>query len=274
MADRQPLLSVIIVNVNTRDLLFACLESLASQDILDALEVIVVENGSTDGSPEMVRRSFPFCKLVRLDETIGFGAANNVGAKSSTGPLLLFLNSDTEVHAGSLGELLQAINERPECSVAGGIIRDSHGELEHSTGCFPTLAAMVFNRLSAVLPPVRPVLGRYAHQHWTGYDRERRVDWVTGAYLWIRRSAFEGLGGFDERIFMYCEDTDLCYRARRLGGACCYFPLGSITHHRGMSKVPRPRKRMLNEALHYFAGKHYRSPRFWMTRLAFWALPK
>ena len=126
----------------------------------------------------------------------------------------------------------------------------------------------------AFLPPARPALGQYAHQHWTGYDQTRRVDWVTGAYLWVRRGIFEQLGGFDERIFMYCEDTDLCYCAGKMGQGCWYFPLGSITHHRGKSEVPRPRKRMLNEALHYFAGKHYRSPRFWLTRLAFWMLPK
>ena len=146
MADRQPQLSVIIVNVNTRDLLAACLESVAKQDVSDTVEVIVVENGSTDGSTEMVRQSFPFCKLIRLDETIGFGAANNVGAKSSTAPMLLFLNSDTEVHAGALGELLSALQDRPECGVAGGLISDSVGERSAST---PTSTGPVTTRLAA-----------------------------------------------------------------------------------------------------------------------------
>jgi len=149
MADLSPRLSVIIVNVNTRDLLAACLESLTRQDVLGALELIVVENGSTDGSAEMVRQRYPACKLVRMEETVGFGAANNVGARNSTAPLLLFLNSDTEVHAGSLGELLGALGEHPEWGVAGGMIRDDDDDLERSKGCFPTLTAMLINRLLA-----------------------------------------------------------------------------------------------------------------------------
>lgn len=268
------MLSVVIVSVDTRYWLTQCLKSIHESDIVESVEVVVVDNGSGDGSADMVRQDFPDVNLVQLEETVGFGTANNFGAKRSAAPVLLFLNPDTRLGKGSLSQLLPRFADHTDCGIAGGAVFDGRGRLERSTGSFPTLFSMGVGRLLEFLPPARPLLGRFAHQHWVGYDKPRRVDWVTGAYLWISREVFEQVGGFDPRIFMYCEDVDLCYRVRQLGFEVRFFPEASIVHYGGKSRVPRPRKKMLFESLRYFADKHYRSPRYWMTRCAFRILSK
>ena len=270
----MPRLSVIIVNTNTRNWLETCLKSLEKQDIFNTIEVVVVENGSTDGSAEMVSQNFPTYKLIQLDETIGFGQANNRGAQNSTAPILLFLNPDTMVCEKSLGAFLPVFEEHPQCGAAGGIVYDGDGELECSTGSFPTLITLALNRLLTHFSPARPIFGRYAYQHWTGYDRPRKVGWVTGAYLWIRREIFENIGGFDEHIFLYCEDVDLCYQVYQLGYECWFFPRAPMVHYRSKAPVPRPRKKMQREYLLYFANKNYRSPKFWLIRSILWIMSK
>ena len=267
--DSAPLLSVVIVNLNTRDWLQGCLESLGQQDVFERIQVVVVDNASTDGSAAMVRRDFPSCGLVQLEETVGFGQASNAGARHAGAPLLLLLNQDTVVGEGSLGEFIELLKEHSRCGMAGGLVYDGDGELERSTGSFPTLSTMVLDRLLGLLPPARGLLGLHSERHWTGYGQARRVDWVTGAYLWIRRELFEELGGFDENIFLYCEDVDLAYRARRAGAECWFFPRAPIVHYRSKTPAPRSRKEMQRESLHYFASKHYRATRFCLTRMAF-----
>ena len=274
MSDTLPLLSVIIVSVDTREWLKPCLESLGEQDIFESIEVVVVDNGSSDGSADMVRHNFPAVRLIRLEKTVGFGTANNFGAKHSVAPVLLFLNPDTRLREGSLSAMLLRFAQQPDRGIAGGMVFDGQGRLERSKGSFPTLFSMGLGRLLKYLPPLRPFLGRFSHQHWVGYDRPKTVNWVTGAYLWIRREVFEKVEGFDPRIFMYCEDVDLCYRVRQLGFEVRFFPEAPIVHYGGKSRVPRPRKTMLFESLRYFADKHYKSPKYWLTRCAFRIMSK
>ena len=274
MSDTAPLLSVIIVSVNTGKWIQLCLESLQKQSIFESLEVVVVDNGSSDGSAETLRRKFPGVKLLRLDKTVGFGKANNIGARHSCAPILLFLNPDTTLCEDSLSPILARFEENPRCGVAGGLVVDDRGKLERSVGSLPSVFSMGLGRFLRYLPPARPILGRFSHQHWVGYDRPHRVNWVTGAYLWIRREVFSKAGGFDEALFMYCEDVDLCYRVRKLGFDVWFFPDVPIVHFGGKAPVPRPRRKLLFESLHYFANKHYRSPRYWLTRSVFRIMSK
>ncbi len=270
----RPKISVIVVNVNVRNWLERCLRSLVEQDIFHCIEVVVVDNGSSDGSCDMVKRMFPCCKLVQLEETVAFGVANNIGARYCTAPILLFLNPDTLVCAGSLNAMLHHLEEHPKCGAAGGTIFDGEGNMERSIGSFPSLLSMGLDRLLRYGAPARKILGQHSNQHWVGYDKPHTVDWVTGAYLWTRKELFERVGGFDKHIFMYCEDVELCYRIHQLGFEIWFFPKAPIIHYRGKSLVPRSRKKMLFESLHYFANKHYKSPRFWLTRSVFWIVSR
>jgi hypothetical protein len=265
-------LSIIIVNTNTRDWLDACLASLFAQNIFDQLQVIVIENASKDGSRELLQEKYSWANAVFLDTTIGFGPANNIGSKEAMADTLLFLNQDTVVKPESLGRILSELSERPDWGVAGGTVYDGDGDLERSTGSYPTFTSLVLNRVLASIGWLRPLFGSFSFQHWKGYERSRTVGWVTGAYLWVRKDVFEELGGFDEKIYLYCEDVDLCYRATKLGKECLYFPTGPIVHYRNKAPVPRERKQMQREYLNYFGQKHYHSPRFWITRLTMWLM--
>ena len=273
MSSAGPRLAVIIVNFNTMSWLARCLSSLDRQTIRNDMEVIVVDNASDDDSVHMVRAEFPRCSLVCLDENKGFGAANNAGARESTAATLLFLNPDTEIAEDRcLEEFLAVLERHPQVAIAAGTLHDGEGELERSTGCFPTLTSLVLDRVLAGLPFLRATLGRRSARHWHGFDTQRQVDWATAAALWVRTQAFESIGGFDEEIFMYYDDVDLCYRARSDGQVCRYYPSGPITHFRNKAPTPHDRKRLQRNWLRHFGRKHYRGWRHGPTRLAFNAL--
>ena len=269
----HPRLAVIIVNFNTREWLARCLRSLERQTIRDELEIIIVDNASSDDSIQMVRSEFPACTLLPQDENDGFGGANNIGARQSAAPTLLFLNPDTEVRADdSLEEFLEAFEPEAMTAIGAGILYDEVGELERSTGTFPTVTSLALDRLLAKLPVLRASLGRRSERHWSDFTQRRQVDWVTAAAIWVRRTAFEALDGFDEEIFMYYEDVDLCYRARSAGMDCMYYPVGAITHFRNKAPTSKGRKQLQRKWLGYFCGKHYRTWHQSPTRLAFTGL--
>ncbi len=270
MSPSNPRLSVIIVSFNTKEWLAGCLRSLDRQTMRQELEVIVVDNSSSDDSVQMVRSDFPSCNLI-CQENTGFGAANNTGARESNAPTLLFLNPDTEMMEDhSLEEFLGVFESHPEVALAAGTIYDESGELERSTGSFPTLTSLALDRLLAVVPLLRASLGKNSGRHWTGFGIERDVDWVTAAAMWIRKEAFDVVGGFDEAIFMYYEDVDLCYRIMRVGlGRCRYYPCGAITHFRNKAPMAQDRKRLQRNWLRHFGRKHYQGLTGSPTRLAF-----
>ena len=272
--DANLALSIIIVNTNTREWLRGCLDSLAKQSVPGNFETVVVDNGSSDGSLEMLEEQYSECRLMALPKTVGFGEANNAGATLCRGEVLLLLNQDTIVGEGALAEFLVLMHQRPRCGIAGGLIYDGDGDLERSTGSYPSLLSLALDALARMVPPLRFLVGRRAHQHWQGYDEARRVDWLTGAYFWIRSDVFHSIGGFDENIYMYADDVDLCYRARRAGWETWFIPNGAIVHYRNKAPVPRDRRQMRRESFHYLAGKHFKRPKFLLTRAAFWLLAK
>ena len=250
-------LAVVIVNFNAREWLERCLRTVFAQDIIDDTEVVVVDCASTDDSVAFVRREYPACALIASDENLGFGRGNNLGAEHTSAPILVFLNPDTEVEPGAMAELLGFMENHLEYSAAGGRIYGSDGQMECSAGTWPTVFSLVLDRLLARWPILRSMLEHHAHHYWT-YGERREVGWVTGAYLWVRRDAFERLNGFDRDIFMYYEDVDLCYRIRGMGLRICFFPGATITHYRNKAPMEKnKRKRMMYNGLYRFSRKHY-----------------
>ncbi len=253
-----PELSIIIVSHNARQWLGQCLGSLRGHPEV-AAEVIVVENCSDDGSAELVREQFPEVKLICNTQRQGFAANNNTGAQASSAPLLLFLNPDTEVPPGSLRALLKVAASHPECGVFGSRLLDAEGEVERSMGRFPTLTSIFLDRLLQHLPVLQPLLERFSQRHYRGYERARRVDWVTGAALWIRREILDQAGGWDGvNFFMYYEDVDLCYRARQAGYQVLYAPQSELYHYHNKTPVdPARRKTWMRQSQGSFMRKHY-----------------
>lgn len=253
-----PELSIIIVSHNARQWLGQCLGSLRGHAEV-AAEVIVVENDSEDGSAELVREQFPEVKLLCNAQRQGFAGNNQTGALASSAPLLLFLNPDTQAPPGSLRALLEVAARHPECGVFGSRLLDAAGEVERSMGRFPTLVSIFLDRLLQPLPFLQSALECFSQRHYRGYEKERCVDWVTGAALWIRRETLEKAGSWDGvNFFMYYEDVDLCYRARQAGYKILYAPQSTLFHYHNKTPVdPGQRKVWMRQSQGFFMRKHY-----------------
>jgi len=222
-------LSVCIVNWNCRELLRACLHSLDAERQQTSLEIIVVDNASTDGAADMVARGFPHVKLICNSANVGFARANNQAARAAKGHYLFFLNNDTVVPLGALRRLLAYATAHPEAVLIGPRLRDGQGRPQTSYRTIPSVGAL---------------LHRLTLFRWTGlfrraYQRYRRLDgdFVTtrpvevlmGAALLVRRSLFCEMGPWDEEYTFGGEDIDLCTRLARRG-AVVYHPGVEITH--------------------------------------------
>lgn len=229
VSSTEPELSVIIVNWNTQKLTRACLRSLAQHLTRISHEVIVVDNASHDGSQEMIRREFPKVHLIANDENVGFGVANNQAMRVATGKWFLLLNSDTELQDDSVARLFERLRDTSDIGVAHCQLRFPDGRLQHTAYRFPSIRLALLEDLGLykLTPRLTPtaLLGGY----WS-YEEERDVDWVAGAFMLLPRKVFEQTGGFDERLFMYGEDMEWCYRIRDRGWRIRYYPDASVVH--------------------------------------------
>lgn len=237
-------LDVVIVSYNTRADTLACLTSLFAAAPAGLGRVWIVDNASSDGSVDAVRRGWPAAEVIALEKNIGFGAANNVAMRRSTAPLLLLLNSDTTVPHGSI-DTLAARLDATGAVAAGPRLVDARGRPEVSFGPMLSPAAEVAQRFRVRLA------ARSSDWAQRYVDRlvstERDVDWVSGACLLVRREAALAAGLFDERYFLYEEDVDFCAALRARGGRVLFTPRAQIVHLRGRS----PRSMRGGGATHY-----------------------
>ena len=248
-------LSIVIVSYNVKDYLLACLRSIYAQAAEVALEVIVVDNASSDGTVEAVRDAFPQVQLLANRENLGFARGNNLGLRASGGRYVLFLNPDTEVGEGALAGLVRLAEAHPEAAAFTCRLLNPDGSLQHSCFHFPNLR-MAFYGFFPLVPMDSPANGRYPAEQ---YERLFQPEHVLGACLMFRRRVLEELGGWDERFFMYFEETDLCYRLWRAGHVILYTPEVSIVHYGGRSTAPLPEKMSVAfyRSQSYFYRKHY-----------------
>lgn len=254
----MPDLSVIIVNWNVRDLLRRSLHSVLAPRRACGLEVIVVDNGSRDGSVEMVRTEFPQVHLIANPDNRGFPAANNQGLAVARGRYVLLLNPDTEVVGDALETLLAFADDHPDVGVVGPQLLNPDGTVQSSRRRFPTLATALLE--STWLQPYAPrrLLARYYVLDRP--DNEvQEVDWVTGAALMARREAVEEVGPLDEGFFMYSEELDWCRRFREAGWRVVYLPTARIVHHVGKSSeqvLPARHIHFQTSKVRYFRKHH------------------
>ena len=228
-------LSIVVVSWNVRDLLRQSIRSaLAAPRPEGGLELIVVDNGSSDGSVEMVRSTFPQVRLIANQENRGFPAANNQGIAVARGRHVFLLNPDTEVVGDALRTMVGYADAHPDVGVVGPQLLNPDGTVQSSRRRFPTLATAFFE--STWLEPLAPrrVLTRYRVLDQPD-DATLDVDWVDGAALMARREAIEEVGPLDEGFFMYSEELDWCRRFRQAGWRVVYLPTAQIVHHRGKS---------------------------------------
>jgi O-antigen biosynthesis protein len=268
--------TVTIVNFNTRAKLADCLQSIRQTCQGLALEIIVVDNGSTDGSIEMVRQTFPEVVLVEAGENLGFGRAHNRAMLMGTGRHFIVLNPDTIVEPNTFRRLIGFMDETPDAGACGPTVKDATGALAHSGHkdmSVLSVAANAFN-LRAILPRdelLRRYFGRWlgkVHSAYHPHDTLRIVDWVDGACLVVRRAAWEQTGGFDERIFLNAEDFDWCYRMRQQGWRIYHVPDVSLVHlmHQSKEQVYVPSFVAHYRSVIYLFRKHHGAGRYELVR--------
>ncbi len=232
------LLSVIIVSYNTRELLRECLESLQAQSFSN-LQIIVVDNASSDNSAEMVREAFPEVCLIVNRENRGFGAGCNQGLRIAQGRYALLLNADIRAEPNALARLVAFMETHPEAVACGGQLRYPDGRIQPSCATELTLWAVFCEQsLLAKLFPRTRLFGGYWRTWWR-FDATIETEQVMGACLMLRRLPEGGFPLFDEAYFLYCEDTDLCYRLRQAGGKLYYVHDAVFVHHLGASGEPQ-----------------------------------
>jgi GT2 family glycosyltransferase len=265
-------LSIVIVNWNTKEFLKGCLESVwESLDGLEA-EVIVIDNASTDGSVEMVRRKFPRTRLVANLENRGFAAANNQGFDRARGRHVLLLNSDTIVHGDVLARSVEYLDKNPEVGMMGCRVLNGDGSTQLTCSQFPTFTNLLLqtlgvNRLGGSF------FSRYQMLEWDR-DDEREVEVISGCYLMVRAEVIREIGPLDEAFFCYGEETDWCRRCTDAGWRLCFAPIGEITHFGSGStrKVNHLRDLMLTEGtirLHRKHGGSVNALMVWLLLLLF-----
>lgn len=232
-ADPSPLpgdLAVVVVNYNTGEYLTRCLRS-AHESAGDArLEVVVVvDNASRDGSGEAAAAATPGTRLIANAENRGFGAACNQGIRATRAPFVLLLNPDAEILAGTLGGLLKVALDHPRAGAIGPLVRDPDGGIYPSARKVPSLGEGLGHAFVGLLKPDNRFSRAYT---MAGWDRrsERRVEWVSGCCMLLRRSALDEVGLLDERFFMYVEDVDLCTRLRQAGWDVLFTPELEVEH--------------------------------------------
>lgn len=251
-------LSIIIVSWNTKDLLKNCLESLYRTIIRTHSEIIVVNNGSKDGTLEMVKETFPQVKLISNTSNIGFSAANNQGIKVGYGKYLMFLNSDTLVFPGAIDEMVEFMSQREEAAVLGCQLLYGDGTPRPSFSSFHTIPRLFCHSfyLDKLFPHLL-VYGEYPVSH-PNYKKLSEVEVIEGCAMMVRRETLNEVGFFDEDFFMYSEETDLCYRIKKAGWKIYFYPHVKIIHYGGQSSRMRSSwaARELDRSLLKFIEKH------------------
>lgn len=232
-SDAHAPVTVAVVSWNTRELLRQCLRSLRPEVDAGRASVWVVDNASFDGSAAMVRSEAPWATLVEAGANLGFGAAVDLVAERTESPWLAPANADVALVPGALEALVEAGADARTGAVAPRLVLPD-GRTQHSVHCFPTvLFAIAFNLGLTARAGDRLCL----EGHWNP-ARARTVDWAVGAFLLVRRSAFEQVGGFDAQQWMYAEDIDLCWRLAGAGYLTRYEPSASVRHHESAATGP------------------------------------
>jgi GT2 family glycosyltransferase len=242
------ILSIILVNWNTKDDLLGCLDSIALERGRREMEIFVVDNGSRDGSPEAVKENYPWVHLLAMAENLGFARGVNMALRRGKSRYWVLLNPDALLKEGSLERLIAFMDTHPDAGVAGAQLLNGDGSKQNSIANFPSLATELLNK---------SLLRRFFPEKFPGKERTYRepieVDSVIGACMMVRREAMEQVGLLDEDYFLFLEETDWCYRMKKAGWRIYHVPEAEINHIQGKS-AGRDKKRAKVE---YYRSRYH-----------------
>ncbi len=267
LAEVAPRWAAVVVNYNAGPLLVDCVRSVVADTSAGVSEVIVVDNQSTDGSIEALRLELLHgdvrnVEIILTGMNLGYARAANLGTAATSAPIVAVLNPDTLTALGTAAAMLARFDEDDGLGVVGPRVYNTDGSVYPSARRMPPAPIAVGHGILKSFWPTNPFTRSYRE---TDLDSSvpREVDWVSGAAIWLRRTALDEIGGWDERYFMYVEDVDLCWRMRGRGWRVAYDPGGSVEHVQGASTARVP-YRMIAEhhrSLWRFAERRWRGPR-------------
>jgi GT2 family glycosyltransferase len=243
--------SIAMVCWNDKEYMEPCLDSLYQSEIAYDFDVVVVDNGSTDGSQEMIRRKFPQVKIIQNSKNLGLAKACNQGIEATNGPFILLFNNDTIVNGSAFNALVEFMNKTPDAGAVGGKLLNEDGTFQSGYGGFSSLweEFLVAVRIGEII--------------WDGYplhgDSEsvEQVGWMSSACLLLRREALNEVGLLDEEYFIYGDETDLQYRMKKTGWKAYYLPEATTIHYGGRSMDKWSRRKMIYRGKMLFYRKNY-----------------
>lgn len=256
-------MSIVLVCWNNKAYLEPCLKSLYEGGLKSSFDVVVVDNGSTDGSQEMLRAMYPDVKIIENGRNVGLSKASNQGIEATTGKYVLLLNNDTIVNAAALDGMVEYLDAHPEAGAVGGKLLNEDGSFQ---GGYATFSNLLEEFLIAT---------NLGERIWPGYpshrdsDREIPVGWLSSACLLVRRAALEKVGLLDEQYFIYGDEADLQYRLNRAGWQVVYLPHLTTIHYGGRSMNRWKRRKMVYRGKLLFYQKNYGWLRTTLLRIMF-----
>ena len=262
MSDKMVDVSIIIVNWNTKELLANCIRSIIERREVLKYEIIVVDNASTDGSIEMIRDQFPYVNLIESKKNLGFARGNNRALAEVNGRYVLYLNPDTELKTNAISGVANFLDTYSEYGAAGCKILNPDGSIQLTCArTFPSpFRQFCFLAMLNRLFPKSRFFSTVEMAYWDHSD-SREIDCLSGAFMMVRKSLADELRGFDENLFMYAEDVDLCFRIKSKGKKIYYLATEEIYHFEGAGtrKNPNPNFSSIMQmgSNYYFIRKHY-----------------
>ncbi len=249
--DQAPDMSIILVCWNNKAYLDACLESLYAADLRSSFDVVVVDNGSADGSQQMLAEKYPSVQLIQNEANFGLGKASNQGIRATNGRYVLLLNNDTIIDGHSLDILIEFLDAHAEAGAVGGRLLNPDGSFQAGYASFSTLFEefLIVTHLGELI--------------WRGFpshgdsDEIKAAGWLSSACLLLRRAALDQTGLLDEQFFIYGDETDLQYRLNRAGWKVYSLPSSRIIHFGGRSMDRWKRRRMIYRGKLLFYRKNY-----------------
>jgi N-acetylglucosaminyl-diphospho-decaprenol L-rhamnosyltransferase len=252
-------LTIIIVTWNSMADISRCLDSIQNAGTTGNVRTVVVDNRSSDGTPDAVARGFPFVHLVRNSGNTGFAAANNQALRSAESRYMLLLNPDTEVDPGAIDALIRFMDAHPQAWAAGPALLNGDRTPQRTGVKFPTLWNLAVETLFLDrLFPMSRLFGSH-RELYADPTAARQVDYLQGSCLIVKKEAVERIGGLDEGFFMYFEETDWCFRMKEAGGEIWYTPDASVIHFGGGTFGHYDERRLVHfyTSLKRFFEKHH-----------------
>jgi N-acetylglucosaminyl-diphospho-decaprenol L-rhamnosyltransferase len=252
----------VVVNFEAGPLLLDCVRSLLADDSAGVPDVVVVDNGSLDGSVAALLAAIPHVTVVDPGGNVGYATAANRGIAATSAPVVAVSNADLVVAPGTALAMLARLDAEPDLAAVGPALFNPDGSQYPSARAHASTIDAVGHAVLGRAFPRNRFTRRYRELD-ARWDRPRDVDWVSGALMYLRRSALDSVGGWDERYFMYMEDFDLCWRLRRLGWRVAYEPSGHVVHVQGASTARRPYRMIVehHRSAYRFLARRWRGAR-------------